>query len=630
MNKQALILLLGCWMWSHSLFSQVDTVSGIINAYAHVSSLNTASNLMTVDDASAFSADDRVLLIQMRGGSISTLNNNSFGDVLSLNGAGSYMFAKVCNVSSATNEITLQETIDPNFATANFDSAGIQLVRIPFFPGDLFVNGVLTAQPWNGQKGGILVFEVNGKLILGADIDVDGMGFRGGVPTSPGGNCLTFVSLSGQSYSWASQNGGGKGEGIAAFIPGEETGKGPLANGGGGGNNHNAGGAGGGNYGSGGVGGLRNTGTFSCYGNDPGRAGNSLSGFGYSLANPRLFLGGGGGAGHSNNAGNGMPGGNGGGLVFITADEIEGNGYTISARGEDAANSGSDGGSGGGAGGSIILEANTLTAPFALNVKGGDGGDTGISQCQGPGGGGGGGVIWSSVITPVGISLNGNGGQPGVATIGGCGGNQGAASGNGGVVSSGYVRPASPSVACVLPAYWVGVEASIQSGGILLSGKLSSADASVYQLQVRRDVGKGWETIALIQARANGLDELLPQYLDGQPILGKQSYQMVLIDVDGKEIPSELVEAHWEVGKGFVWKALGWKEDGLEVWVENPDHAGITWELYSLDGKLIWKKKSMQEAYKGRQVLDVGTLGRGAYLLRAMRNGSLTYQKIMK
>lgn len=630
MRKYALIVFLVYGIWSSDLFGQTDTISGVVNSYTHVSSLDAATSLMTVDDASAFSSDDRVLLIQMRGANVSRLSNNTYGNINSLDGAGSYMFGRVCNVSTGTNEISLQESVDPSFATSNFDSAGIQLIRIPFYTGDVFVNGILTADPWDGQKGGVLAIDVAGKVILGADLIVDALGFRGGNPTSPGGSCVSFVSLSGEAYSWASQNGGGKGEGITSFVASEETGKAPLANGGGGGNNHNAGGAGGANYGAGGTGGLRVSGFLSCYGDDPGRAGNSLSAFGYSLTNQRIYLGGGGGAGHSNNIGEGQAGGNGAGIIIVTADEIEGNGFGIYARGEDALDSGSDGGSGGGAGGAIILEVNTLTPPFSLNVKGGDGGDTGIAQCQGPGGGGGGGVIWSSVITPVGVSLNGNGGQPGTATVSGCGGNQGASTGGAGIVGSGYIRPSATGTACVLPAFWRGMEAISVENGIAIQGELVATDATAYVLEVRKRVDESWQTATYLDVESRSDGKLFPKWFDKRPLIGKQAYQMVLIDVDGKEIPSPIVEAIWGAKDQFKWESLSWIENQLEVWMENPAEAIINWEIFDMQGRLIWQKNQQLPAFRGRKIFVLPKVGRGAYLIKASRQGKSAYKKVLK
>ncbi|MCI4671605.1 MAG: T9SS type A sorting domain-containing protein [Bacteroidia bacterium] len=403
-----------------------------------------------------------------------------------------------------------------------------------------------------------------------------------------------------------------------------------MANGGGGGNNHNAGGAGGGNYGAGGAGGSRIAGFATCAGNDPGRGGNSLSSFGYSIANQRLFLGGGGGAGHSNNVGNGMPGGNGAGIIIITADEIEGNGFGIYARGNDAMDSGSDGGSGGGAGGVIVLEANTLTPPFALNVKGGDGGDTGISQCQGPGGGGGGGVIWSSVITPIGITLNGNGGVGGTATVSGCGGAQGAGTGGAGIVGAGYSRPTSSGVACVLPAYWQSLKASVTPTGVRLEGKLHSAESSFYQVRVKRNTGKEWKEVGILQTERSLRNELNPLWEDRAPILGKQKYQMFLVDADGKEIPSPVVEALWTVEEGFSWRNMSWTDNTMEIWIENPAQAWFSWELFGMDGRKVWGSRAELEKTKGVVSFELPDVEEGLYLLRVSRNGQTGHVKIIK
>ena len=74
------------------LFSiaQPVSISGVVNLYSHVSQVDYANNLVTVDQTTGFQPDDRVLLIQMRGASISSGNLSTFGDITSLGGAGSF------------------------------------------------------------------------------------------------------------------------------------------------------------------------------------------------------------------------------------------------------------------------------------------------------------------------------------------------------------------------------------------------------------------------------------------------------------------------------------------------------------------------------------------------------------
>src|SRR5205823_5091742 len=84
--------------------------------------------------------------------------------------------------------------------------------------------------PWNGKTGGVLAFEASGTVTLDAEIDAAGMGFRGGAESIG-----TFIiNAGGFVYPGDSGYSGFKGEGIAETIKGEESGRGPLATGGGG------------------------------------------------------------------------------------------------------------------------------------------------------------------------------------------------------------------------------------------------------------------------------------------------------------------------------------------------------------------------------------------------------------
>ncbi|MEO1383813.1 MAG: hypothetical protein AAFV78_11335, partial [Bacteroidota bacterium] len=432
-------------------FAQPVSISGVVNLYSHVSQVDYANNLVTVDQTTGFQPDDRVLLIQMRGASISSVNASTFGNVTSLGGAGSFELLTICDVQTSSNQVTFQEDLSQPFSTTNLDSAGIQLVRVPRYQ-DARVDGDLTAPAWDGETGGVLILEVLDSLILDSDLDVSELGFRGGAANSVQPGCFFLDNWNDYYYPASDGRGGGKGEGIASYINGREWGRGAQANGGGGGNDHNAGGAGGSNYSAGGSGGIRSTGNFNCKGNNVGIAGRTLNTLGYSTSNSYVFMGGGGGAGHAN-GGETTPGGRGAGIVIIRASTLVSTGVEIRANGGDAVNSGSDGGSGGGAGGAVILQVGTYSGVIDILAQGGDGGNTAISQCQGPGGGGAGGVVWSSGILPGTINVQTDGGSAGIAAAGGCGNStQGANNGSSGVELTGLTLNQGGGIICVLPS----------------------------------------------------------------------------------------------------------------------------------------------------------------------------------
>ena len=382
-------------------------IAGIVNRYAQVTAINSGNTSFTVNSSAGFAPGDRILIIQMKGATINTAapaTNSSFGLITAYNNAGRYEFAIVNSVPNGTTITITSPT------THTFDPAGrVQIVRVPSY-NNVTVVGPLTAQPWNGTTGGVLALWVTGTLTLESDIDVSGLGFRGGAVSDANGDC--------RDATWATTNTqwGGKGEGIAENA--NDRARARLANGGGGGNPHNSAGGGGSNFGAGADGGRQ----WNCTGNpnDNGCADNPnnspTSNNGGKGGQPldysayRLFLGGGGGGGQQNNN-VATPGGNGGGIVLIMGNTYVGNGYSIMANGQSVlAAAGGDSSGGGGAGGSIFLSGPTYNTDIRIYASGGKGGDVEFASCHGNGGGGGGGLVRLTRPLPPVMTIYNNGG----------------------------------------------------------------------------------------------------------------------------------------------------------------------------------------------------------------------------
>lgn len=72
---------------------------------------------------------------------------------------------------------------------------------------------------WDGSIGGVLVFEVNGILMINVDIDVSFWGFRGGVDFVVGdNNCNFFINVDDYVYEIMNWCGLFKGEGIGFVV----------------------------------------------------------------------------------------------------------------------------------------------------------------------------------------------------------------------------------------------------------------------------------------------------------------------------------------------------------------------------------------------------------------------------
>ena len=396
-TKHFVLLTVSCFIFSLPIAAQ-DTISGVVNDYAEVLQIDHCQGLLLLDDAGPIQPQDTLLLIQMQGAEIDLSNTGSFGQINALNGAGQFEPIVV--------EAVMGDTLQAAYRFSNtYDPAGqVQVVRIPYYDHAV-VSGTLQAQPWNGSTGGVLALFAR-TVTLQADIDVSGQGFRGGSAALVyDGNCSWLFSYDNYRYDAGSIRSGGKGEGIAGIPTAWPRGRGPAANGGGAGNDHNSGGGGGAHITAGGRGGDNdNPSFFGCQGPNPGLAGRPLPNL-----QDRLFAGGGGGAGHGNND-VATDGGNGGGLILLIADEIVGNSYAIRANGSDAVTAGGDGAGGGGAGGTIVIDNGTYETGLTVEALGGKGGDAdnnNAEQCFGPGGGGSGGRVLGSFPPEVTVDVSG-------------------------------------------------------------------------------------------------------------------------------------------------------------------------------------------------------------------------------
>jgi hypothetical protein len=504
--KAGLIILL----WS-PLIPKAQNISGIVNSYYKITAVNPATNIITLSNTTGLTPGTKVLLIQMKGATMDSSNTASFGNITAINDAGNYEFNYICTITG--NDVLLQLQM----VNAYDPTKQAQMVTVPLY-SSVTVSDTLTSIPWDtiAETGGIVALEATDTIFLNSTIDVNGQGFTGGPLVNypvPPYNCAFnqnvtnyFLDIPPTTSPQYYFSGGRKGEGIADSITSGRFGRGKQASGGGGGNNNNTGGAGGGNYGGGGNGGQRTMdGFFACHGLNPGIGGLSLSPYGYTVAQNRIFIGSGGGSGHENN-GVGLPGGNGGGIIILTAPVITGSGVSLLANGLAPTNptntnplvAEGDGGGGGGAGGTIILNASQVNGSIDVEAQGGRGSDASnlVTDCTGPGGGGGGGVVWTAgAVLPAAISPIVSGGSNGVVSSGSgnaaCRGAANSATpGSNGIAQTGYQAPVGLTGVCsILPLsdlqYFTG---NLTDYGALVHWSMyETGDIAAYQLERSTD-----------------------------------------------------------------------------------------------------------------------------------------------
>lgn len=583
----------------------VSSYSQGVNAYARVESISGTSLAISSVDQSfdTFNDGDRVIIMQMQDDVLgNTSNSDAFGGLGDINSTGVYEVAMISSVSSFSgtpNTIVLQAPLETTFNTCV--NCRVQVFTYPAF-GSPDYSSVGNLQPiaWNGDRGGVLAFEVTGTLFLGHSIHANGLGFRGGDRSTDWGgpSCETTV------YRTSSTNYAEKGESIFRISDvNYNAGRARILNGGGGGSSHNGGGGGGGNFTSGGQGGAGWS-SGGCLPGSGGLGGLALSGY---ITPNRVFLGGGGGGGHQNN-GVGTNGGNGGGIIMIRASRLETTAnVSIYANGNSCSNSGNDGAGGGGAGGSILLEIpEFVTSPSStlfLSANGGHGGSVNDGGEHAGGGGGGQGTIIFSAELPAGdiqyVTVSGTGG----CNISNCS----SRASNGDGINNLGILSGMPSF---LDIEWL--EFTVDEGSAntlnLLWRVSGDKRASRYHIERSFDL-QNWQRKLELQAISS--DDRVESYSVQIPKVGygRSSYfRIIREDIDGGSSISPLRSFTPLPAEGLIRTPYpNPASNNVEI---SPLKDGIAINLLSIDGKLIEHLETNETVR-----LDCKKYGPGVYLI---------------
>ena len=512
-------------------------VNAQVNGYAKVTLI--AGPLLTVSDVNEtydqFNIGDKVIIIQMQDDVIgsNTGNNSSFGNLATIANAGKFEIATislVARVLGIANLITLTGPLNNTYSLNS--NSSLQIITFPTLGSPNYnTSSNITALPWNGNIGGVVAFNVNGKLTLQHNITANNAGFRGGAmdannSTDAGCNDATF-------YSPVSVLHGNKGEGIYKVTNSNyAAANGRMINGGGGGNGHNGGGGGGSNYTGGGDGATG----YNCTIISGGYGGAPLN---TNISGQRYFLGGGGGSGEANNGGNNK-GGNGGGIVIVKATELKTNGstpITISANGENGGSVLNDGAGGGGAGGSVFMEVNiwniSSSAPLTITSNGGNGGNVVDGARHGGGAGGGqGAAIYTGIVPTVNTTTATSVGTGGLNWTGGVRAPSGVGTNNSGVITTTFI---------ILPVKLISFNGTVQGKSTLLDWATESETAfSHYEIQFSEN-GSTFYNIGKVMSHGNGNLKQLYNFVSDVNFNGTQYYRLKMIDVDGKSSYSKII-----------------------------------------------------------------------------------------
>jgi MYXO-CTERM domain-containing protein len=377
-----------------------SNTSVVINSYAQVTApLAPGDTGIVVASTTGFAMGDLVLVMQMTGIVPEPPTGGPSPVDITNDAVGRWEFARLASVAGTTLNLTAP-------LVNSYASNVTQVIRVRE-QTSVTINplGNITAPAWDGSTGGVVALLATGTVTLSASpsINVTARGFRGGTAVED-----TSLRTGCTELDEPAPAGAQKGEGIAFTRFGaSQTGRGRVANGGGGGVCLKSGGGGGGNGGTGGQGGNSDLDADS---NRPvgGQGGAALA---YPLLS-RLVMGGGGGAGHVQTpSATTVRGGVGGGIIFVRANALSGSGTMVANGGTGGSTTGENAASGGGGGGSIYVRIATSAICGNLQAIGGTGGNANEGSAVGPGGGGGGGRVLlqkaSGSCAPTSTAVNG-------------------------------------------------------------------------------------------------------------------------------------------------------------------------------------------------------------------------------
>lgn len=595
-------------------FSQTN-ISGVVNTYHQVVEVIPAKACVRVSDITGVNVNSRVLLLQMKGGSITTTTGSTFGDTTSTGEAGFYEAATICFIrgDSVFFFHNLLNTYTP--ATGK-----VQLVQFAEYTSANVVD-TLKAAPWNEATGtgGVIALFANADITLNAPIYADSSGYRGGAFYNHSGTC-SIIQPAGTAYAYDAtssnnNNGAYKGEGITTVSGTLDGGKGAPANGGGGGNNHNNSGGGGANLTAGGNGGGNSSsGPTGCNtANNWGRGGKALK----SWSGSKIYMGGGGGAGHANNGSASFNyGGNGGGIIFIWTPQLNGNNKIISANGGNGGPSQSDGAGGGGAGGTIIFQVTNFSGSLAVEAKGGNGGmsdDGGVGgRCFGGGGGGSGGVICFSGTVPA-ITTSVAGGTAGaeISRDPGCNAAVPASDGAAGSLVPSYTFTRSTSnagyCALLLPSKLLSFTANAGQRGVRLQWQLEHPELALVFTIEKKTGNNSWRPMLTIPAQAT---QDTYTAFDEEQLSGDIYYRLKVTERTGQVYYSQMRWLFVEPMPGDFIVYPNPASTRIMVRRAQPGAADI--QLTDISGKVILAQKTWQRQTE----LALPPLPPGLYFLR--------------
>src|SRR5205809_3906346 len=195
-RKVCYLFLLQVTVFGFFFASAQTNISGVVNSYYKVVEVIPAKACVRLNTVVGLARLQKTLLIQMKGASVVTTNNSSFGDTTSLNNAGNYEIAIICAINGDS------VFMFHNFLNSYTVTDKVQLVKFAEYNSAKVIDTV-KASPWNNTMGlgGVIAISVSQDLTLNAPIYADSSGFRGGDYVLSNGTCSNFFAATGYTYN---------------------------------------------------------------------------------------------------------------------------------------------------------------------------------------------------------------------------------------------------------------------------------------------------------------------------------------------------------------------------------------------------------------------------------------------
>src|SRR6266496_2106990 len=184
-RKIRYLVLLQVLIFGFFLTIAQTNISGVVNSYYKVIEVIPSKACVRLNSVIGLARLQKTLLIQMKGASVITTNNSSFGDTISLNNAGNYEIAIICAING--DSVFMFHNLLNSYTVAD----KVQLVKFAEYYSANVLD-TIKASPWSNTTatGGVIAISVSQDLILNAPVYADASGFRGGSYVLSDGTCF--------------------------------------------------------------------------------------------------------------------------------------------------------------------------------------------------------------------------------------------------------------------------------------------------------------------------------------------------------------------------------------------------------------------------------------------------------